>query len=330
MNKKICAVVVTYNRKRLLKECINSIFNQTIPINCIIVIDNASSDGTPEFLFEKGYIKELPKTEVDGYFETEIDFIKDGNLIKFNYIRMNKNTGGSGGFYEGIKKGVEKNYDFLWIMDDDVMAENNCLEILYKDVEYLSKKVSVGFVCPNPYNIDGKPDLMSVPPVVYKINSFVYTSFYTKENKIIPISSCGFGGVLVSRDAIKKSGFPIKEFFIWNDDYEWTRRMVRNGFLGFISLDAKIVHKSKNTGVDPRKLSVERLPLLYYEIRNKAFLFRQDFNFFSFIRVYFKFFIEILYKILKRKDLDKRFYVVFILLKGFIDGLFFKPKIEKP
>jgi len=54
-NKKetVCAVVVTYNRKELLLECLEAIRKQTRPVQGIYLIDNASTDGTPKLLFFK-------------------------------------------------------------------------------------------------------------------------------------------------------------------------------------------------------------------------------------------------------------------------------------
>ena len=49
---KVAAIVVTYNRKQLLQECLNAILNQTAEVERIIVINNASTDGT-EDLFKK-------------------------------------------------------------------------------------------------------------------------------------------------------------------------------------------------------------------------------------------------------------------------------------
>ncbi|WP_338825129.1 hypothetical protein MHOCP_06860 [Moorella humiferrea] len=79
----VAAVVVTNNRKKLFDECLQALLHQTRPVDSIIVIDNASTDSTPEFLAQKGYLS---------------------NPIIY-YIRLSENTGGEGGFYEGIKHG---------------------------------------------------------------------------------------------------------------------------------------------------------------------------------------------------------------------------------
>jgi rhamnopyranosyl-N-acetylglucosaminyl-diphospho-decaprenol beta-1,3/1,4-galactofuranosyltransferase len=109
-NKKetVCAVVVTYNRKNLLLECLEAIRRQTRPVDGIYIIDNASDDGTPELLKENGYIPELPPFNISEPYEIEhkISNLVDGNPINVFYVRMHKNTGGAGGFYEGVKRGI--------------------------------------------------------------------------------------------------------------------------------------------------------------------------------------------------------------------------------
>ena len=112
----VCAVVVTYNRKDLLVECLESLLQQTRPLDGIYIIDNASNDGTPGYLKEKGFIQELPPKESNEPWERK--FILTYKLPIY-YVRMHENTGGAGGFYEGVKRAYEKGYDWLWLMDDD-------------------------------------------------------------------------------------------------------------------------------------------------------------------------------------------------------------------
>ena len=101
----ICCVVVTYNRKKLLLECINALQNQTYKLSKIIIIDNNSNDGTEKYLYE------------NGVFESDI----------IDYQYQSKNLGGAGGFYQGIRKSLQEHYDWVWIMDDDTIPTENAL-----------------------------------------------------------------------------------------------------------------------------------------------------------------------------------------------------------
>src|SRR5262245_34479345 len=96
MSDRICAVVVTFNRKPLLAKCLLSLERQSRRPDAILVVDNRSTDGTAAMLAEQF-----------------------GHL---SYLRLEANTGGAGGFHEGMKWAYERGFDWLWVMDDDVEA----------------------------------------------------------------------------------------------------------------------------------------------------------------------------------------------------------------
>lgn len=335
MPNKICAIVPIYNREELLIECLEALTKQTRPLDGIYLIDNASTDNIPHLLLEKGYIQELPPPNLKYPIEKEyyIKNLFDHEIIAIHYVRMEKNTGAAGGFYEGIKRAFAKKYDWLWLLDQDAIADLNALAILLNNIEHLIKLGKVGYICSNPLNMDGKPDLMLLPRVVVKDEdkALTFNSYYTKEVSVLPISSCGFTGALVSSLAIKECGFPFKEFFIWNEDFEWTRRIFRQGFLGFISLDSRITHFTLNTGPGDNidKMPLDKLERIYFEVRNKAVIFRQDYKLIKFIIIYLLFVLKVIKRLFKRKDINKTKYLL-LIIKAFINGFLFKPKIEKP
>jgi len=98
----VVAVVVTYNRLTLLKRCLESLQNQTVQLDSIVVINNSSTDGTKEWLET----------------QNSVTTINQGNL------------GGAGGFYAGLKYGHENNFDWIWCMDDDGYPRQDALEKL--------------------------------------------------------------------------------------------------------------------------------------------------------------------------------------------------------
>jgi|YelNatPaOPRAMG01_1025707.scaffolds.fasta_scaffold19814_5 rhamnopyranosyl-N-acetylglucosaminyl-diphospho-decaprenol beta-1,3/1,4-galactofuranosyltransferase len=108
-NVKVCAVIVTYNRKEVLKKCLKALLNQTVSPNEIIVIDGPSTDGTMQLMREK--------------------------FSEITYVRLDEDVGGAGGFYEGMKLAYSKGYDWIWVMDDDAIPEKDALEKLLSAVD---------------------------------------------------------------------------------------------------------------------------------------------------------------------------------------------------
>jgi GT2 family glycosyltransferase len=210
MSKLIAAIVVTYNRLELLKLCIDSIRNQSFKINKIIVINNNSTDKTEIWL----------KNQNDIYYITQ------------------PNGGGSYGFYTGIKIAYKQGYEWFWCMDDDTVANKDALENIVKSPLYKDK--STGLLASYVSWIDGSPHRMNIPQFVDSY-SFV-TSFLSKQ--LVPIVSCSFVSVLISRVAVSVSGLPIKEFFIWYDDVEYTSR-ISDKMKAYWCLDSVVVHMTK-------------------------------------------------------------------------------------
>jgi len=102
---RAAAVVVTYNRLPLLQKCVEKLEGQTAPCD-ILVVDNASSDGTAAWLDSQQ---------------------KEGRLRAHN---TGANLGGAGGFNKGMRWAVEAGYEYLWLMDDDCPPEPDALEKL--------------------------------------------------------------------------------------------------------------------------------------------------------------------------------------------------------
>ena len=115
----IAAVVVTYNRKVLVLECLNAILQQSHKVNQVFLIDNNSTDGTYEYLKEN-------------------KIFENSNIV---YKKLEKNIGGAGGFFEGMKMAREMNFDWVWIMDDDTIPMTNCLENLLKAHQMVNENI---------------------------------------------------------------------------------------------------------------------------------------------------------------------------------------------
>jgi rhamnopyranosyl-N-acetylglucosaminyl-diphospho-decaprenol beta-1,3/1,4-galactofuranosyltransferase len=185
----IAAALVTYNRKELLIECLDKLLQQTRPVDRIILIDNASTDGTPEYLKQRGYL--------------------DNPVI--DYVRMPENTGGAGGFYEGVKRGYNAGYQWLWLMDDDVEPTANALETMLPYAAF-SKCIQAARIY-----ADGKPHPWERWVKIDK--SGKRTGFdHGIDGDHIAVQVACFEGMLIHRDVVCKIGFPDRRFFIGGDD----------------------------------------------------------------------------------------------------------------
>jgi len=283
-NKKetVCAVVVTYNRKNLLLECLEAIKKQTRPVDAIYIIDNASTDGTSEVLKENRYIPQLPPSALSGSYEIEgeINNLVEASSIKIFYVRMHKNTGGAGGFYEGVKRGYEKGYDWLWLMDDDAEPKEEALEILSLYFKNKNKNIVslAGSVVLPDGNVAiyhrGKMNLKKIFPVIQ-----IPLKLIEYNRQSIEIDMASFVGLLVKKEAIGKIGFPKKEFFIHGDDVEYCIRLCGVGKILLIP-SSVIVHKESAKGgvvksflgIRRKKMEFNKLWLSYYIIRNLVWL----------------------------------------------------------
>jgi|YelNatPaOPRAMG01_1025707.scaffolds.fasta_scaffold27164_3 GT2 family glycosyltransferase len=261
MKKDVCAIVVTYNRKDLLAECLDALLKQTEPIQGIYLIDNASVDRTPEFLLQKGYISELPPMILEEPWEKQfiIKNYTNSNYVNLYYVRMNRNMGGAGGFYEGIKRAYKKGYSWFWLMDDDTIPKYNALEVLLEKIEQV-EGCEIGFLSSKVLWTDGKPHLMNVQglanllsgdPKIINIQNENCTyhraiPFNLFDDKgILLVNSASFVSLLINREVVKRVGLPIKEYFIWADDFEYTWRITEKGLLGLYVCESIVIHKTK-------------------------------------------------------------------------------------
>lgn len=241
---RIGCVVVTYNRKQLLIECLEAIYRQTVPVERLILIDNASTDGTKEELEIRGFMT------------------KPG----FKYCRMETNLGGSGGFYEGLKR-ANSEFDWVWIMDDDTIPNPDCLEKLLCAADKKQKKVS--FLASSVFGPENEP--MNIPSVDFRLTKNGYPDWYFDlKDRLVKIQSATFVSLLISSEALKRCGLPCKEYFIWGDDTEYTTRLTTFYGPAYMVGNSIVCHKR----VGAKALSIlnendpKRIENYFYYYRN--------------------------------------------------------------
>ena len=235
------AIVVTYNRIKLLQECIEALKKNGCDI---LIIDNASTDGTKETIASK-YKKDVI------------------------YINTGANLGGAGGFNFGIRKAYELGYKFFWIMDDDcIVRENTLKEFKKADKKYCG---NYGFLSSKVLWKDGTICKMNIPKRTF--GSWLRVEKIDKNTKIAMAS---FVSLFIKSEVVREFGLPIKDFFIWTDDWEFTRRISRKKNCYYIPTSV-VTHKSNNNiGADLSNENGERLERFKYLYRNDYVLYRRE------------------------------------------------------
>ena len=291
-DKKVVAVIVTYNRKGLLKECINALLKQDYN-NCdILIVDNASTDGTKEFISKELKIK------------------------KVHYVNTGSNLGGAGGFNFGMREAYNMGYDYFWIMDDDCIVHKDSLtKLLQAD---LKLKGEYGFLSSKVLWKDNSICRMNIQKV--KMTKWL-KDFETNYQSIVLAS---FVSLLLKKEIIEEFGLPIKDFFIWTDDWEFTRRISRKKKCYFIS-DSVVTHKSKENAGASIAVVDERLERFSYLYRNDCVLYRgEGLKGWALLKI--RIFIHKL-RILKSNKPNKRERIK-IINNALREGKKFYPKIE--
>lgn len=293
---KVIALVVTYNRKKLLKENIEALLAQEYTEFDILVVDNASTDGTKEFM----------------------DIYKDNQRIM--YENTGANLGGAGGFHYGLKKAVELGYDYCWLMDDDTIPKIDSLKILVQKSKEINNEFS--YLCSYVEWTDGAP---------CKMNQVIADRLWFNEadklhsKGMLKSKSCTFVSVFINLEVTKKVGLPVRQMFIYGDDHEYTTRLSKEK-PGYFVFESVVVHKmGSNQGYNIEDIPKERISRYFYDSRNR--LYRAKKEGLREIIGYFYWFITSFGKILIKSE-NKKLYRMWVILKGFGAGIFFNPKIE--
>lgn len=265
---KILAIIVTFNRPEKLRVAIEAAFAQEECCD-VLVVDNASSEETRLLL----------------------DNFEIAHENRFSTLRLRSNAGGAGGFFFGIKEGYKRGYEAFWLMDDDCIALPSTLRILantYRQVSSISG-AAPGFVCSNVRWIDGDYARMNSPAPVVDWLATAYDGCCA-----VSVRSCSFVSVLLPRAMVLKIGLPLREYFIWFDDTEYTSRITKIA-RGILCLDSIVVHDmEKNEGADA-SITEKNLWKFKYRFRNEGSYYWHVYG----KRRYFRYFRRAVPKILK-------------------------------
>jgi rhamnopyranosyl-N-acetylglucosaminyl-diphospho-decaprenol beta-1,3/1,4-galactofuranosyltransferase len=217
---RVVAVVVTFNRLPLLQGLVARL-REVPEVDEILVVDNASSDGTGEWL--SGFEARCARTSTTVLHRT-----------------LSENRGGAGGFHDGLAWAMERGADLAWLMDDDGLPDVDSLGTLLARREQLDFWGPVVVDEANPERLVFPIRLPGGTRVVHRMDDVAAAAVDGLiRDVVIP-----FNGVLVTRDLVERIGLPREEFFIWGDDHEYRLRAEREGGRVATVVDARVRHPS--------------------------------------------------------------------------------------
>jgi GT2 family glycosyltransferase len=242
---RVVAVVVTWNRLPLLQESVAALRAQTHPPAAVVVVDNASTDGTGELL-------------ASSY----------SSRMGLDVVTLTANTGGAGGFAAGVERALVHRPDLVWLLDDDtVPTPTAAAELVRIWQEYDGPRPAL--LASRVVWTDGRDHPMNTPR--HKPGARRREVAAARRVGALPIRSASFVSVMCDAAVVRDRGLPVADYFLWNDDFEYTTRLLR-GHTGLYCPASVVVHKTRtfgSTDVDPGDR-------FFYEVRNKLWVFTRS------------------------------------------------------
>lgn len=234
---KVGVVIVNWNKKDYVIDLVESLLRISYNNYDIIVVDNASTDGSA-------------------------DAIKRFSEVKL--ICNPDNLGGTGGFNTGMKFALEQNcYEYIWLLDNDAQIKADTLLELVK-VAKNDRLVGVaGSMIVNPDIEDMVVELGGYISWEYAMcKSYMHNQFIPPEGlpSVVGVDYVAACSALVRVDAIRQAGTMDERYFLHWDDVDFCLRIGQAGYKVVAVSNSKIYHeveKGSNPVVD------------YYNVRNE-------------------------------------------------------------
>ena len=226
---KLSVIIVSYNVKDYIKQCIRSIYKSNLDNDLleVIVIDNDSYDGTVQ--------------DIQSSFPN-ISIIEN---------KTNK------GFAKAVNVGIKQsNGDFICLLNPDVIIKDNTFSTL---IEYLESNKNTGCIGPKVLNVDGTVQhsckrsfptplnaifrLFSIDKIFPKSKIFgKYNLTYLDVNKIHKVDAISGAFMMFNKKIVTEIGLLDENFFMFAEDIDFCYRIKNKGYDIIYNPNAEIMH----------------------------------------------------------------------------------------
>jgi dTDP-4-dehydrorhamnose reductase len=301
----VTAGIVTYNRKDLLCRCIEACLSQTSPPDYVLILDNASTDGTKDLLRAKGYLADP----------------------RVSYYTVADNIGPAAAFDKVFRLAWQAGCGWLWIMDDDVIPSPTALQMLKEAfLENFASPEEIGFLASAIVSADGLPN--NVPEIEMRRppgEDPVWSKLLSQG--LVRVRWATLDSTFIPRSTLNRIG-SINPDLRWSDDIDFALRVAQELPIYLVGKSiATHLRRVTGTYCILTEVDSQRIHDFYYHYRNNVYFRRK---YYPFVRVplFIAKSITELFKCLFVKE--HKFIRAKAVLLGLVSGIFFRPKPPEP
>ena len=310
---KIAVIIINWNGKHLLEECLISVRNQDYNNYKTILVDNGSSDGSVACVRER-------------FSEVKI-------------ISLNENTGFAKANNIGIYKALkDKEVEYIALLNNDAIAEKNWLSEMF---QVIKKDQKIGSVAPKILKYYKRDEFdsmgMKIRIIGSGMNNLVNKKNDDKYSKSVEIfgptgCSCLYKKEMLEDIVIKDEYFD-NDFFAFCEDLDlnWRARLRR--WKSFTAPMSIVYHKGSES------FQVYSFSKAYHSHRNRLFVILKNYPFKYFVKGMLFFIFSYTYyfsSILSNKGYSARtkekigyLNTAKFIIKGWISFFMFLPRMIK-
>jgi len=234
---RILAHIHTFNDADIIDRTIDGVRRQTLSVDEILVVDNASTDGT------------LDRPSIG--FTTP--------------LRESRNGGTSGAVCSGMRYALEHGYDWIWVFDADSYPEADALERLLEVYDSLPRQVqneTAFLACLHANVQDGEPRHAGL-----FTDSGIAEAKPRSEDRYYPCHFTIWSGCLYRMAAVREIGVPNPDYVLDWGEGEYGYRVMKAGYKGLTVQDAMLHHNVRG------RLSFNSIPVKIGSMRFTVYEF---------------------------------------------------------
>lgn len=271
VQRSIGAVLVTYkDRSKYFKKVIQKL-NEFQEVSAIVLVDNG----------------------ITGNSITELGNLQN-NCKKLTVVSQGYNSGSAKGFKDGILESLKKKVDFIWLLDDDNLPNENTLKALTNNIDRVKSLTNNNIFSLLSYRPDRKiykKAIQSNNPYAMLGGNNAFLGFnlmdrlkkrevikYNENIKIGKVAVAPYGGMFFHKSLLNEIGMPDERFFVYADDHEFSYRITKNKGSIFLILKSQLqdleksfhLKKSKKI-LNTRFSSTNSKDAIYFSVRNNIY-----------------------------------------------------------